>query len=257
VPEEIRVHDLTGRTVVVTGGNSGIGFALAVGAAKAGADIAIWSRNAGRNAEAAAALVAHGARALPVTCDVGDEDSVAAAMAVTRAEFGRLDCLMANAGMYAGGLIQDLTLAEWHRVLRTNVDGAFLTTREAARVFLEQGTGGSMVVVSSTISRYGATGGAAYGTSKTALLGLGRTLAVELARHRVRCNILIPGWTRTPLNAAQQANEQFLDATTRRTPVRRWADPEEFEAIAPFLADPTLTFHTGNEVIVDGGYTVF
>ena len=251
------MHDLTGRTVVVTGGNSGIGFALAAGVAKAGANVAIWSRSADRNAEAAGDLAAHGARALAVRCDVGDEDSVAAAMATTLGEFGRLDCLIANAGLYAGGLIHDMTLTEWHRVMRTNVDGAFLTTREAARVFLEQNTGGSMVVVSSTISRYGAAGGAAYGTSKTALLGLGRTLAVELARHRVRCNILIPGWTRTPLNAAQQANEQFLDATTRRTPVRRWAEPQEFEAIAPFLADPTLTFHTGNEVVVDGGYTVF
>jgi NAD(P)-dependent dehydrogenase (short-subunit alcohol dehydrogenase family) len=255
--EERRVHDLTGRAVVVTGGNSGIGLALAAGVAKAGANVAIWSRNAARNAEAVGELGGHGTRALPVTCDVGDEDSVTAAMATTLSEFGHLDCLIANAGMYGGGLIHDMTLDEWHRVMRTNVDGAFLATRAAARVFLEQGTGGSMVVVSSTISRYGAVGGAAYGTSKTALLGLGRTLAVELARHRVRCNILIPGWTRTPLNAAQHANEQFLDATTRRTPVRRWADPGEFEAIAPFLADPTLTFHTGNEVVVDGGYTVF
>jgi NAD(P)-dependent dehydrogenase (short-subunit alcohol dehydrogenase family) len=124
-------------------------------------------------------------------------------------------------------------------------------------VFIEQGTGGSMVVVSSTISRYGAAGQASYAASKTGLVGLGRTLAVELARHQVRVNILIPGWTRTPLNAAQQESERFVKATTSRTPVRRWADPEEFEAIAPFLADPTLTFHTGNEVVVDGGYTIF
>ncbi len=251
------MHDLTGRTVVITGGNSGIGLALAAGVAKAGADVAIWSRNAERNAEAAAELAKHGTRVLPVTCDVGDEDSVAGAMALTVGELGRLDCLVANAGMHAAALIQDTTLDEWHRVMRTNVDGAFLTTREAARVFIEQGTGGSLVVVSSTISRYGAVGGAMYGTSKTALLGLGRTLAVELARHRVRCNILIPGWTRTPLNEQLHANDPFRDATTRRTPARRWADPEEFEAIAPFLADPTLTFHTGNEIVVDGGYTIF
>jgi NAD(P)-dependent dehydrogenase (short-subunit alcohol dehydrogenase family) len=251
------MHDLTGRTVVVTGGNSGIGRALAAGVAKAGADVAIWSRNAERNLEAGTELAKHGTRVLPVTCDVGDEGSVAAAWQPPLAELGRLDCVVINAGMHAGAPIQDMTLDEWHQVLRVNLDGAFLTAREAARVFLSQGTGGSMVVVSSTISRYGASGQASYAASKTALLGLGRTLAVELAKHRVRVNILIPGWTRTPLNEAQQASERFMKATIARTPVKRWADPEEFEAIAPFLADPALTFHTGNEIVVDGGYTIF
>ncbi|WP_019877509.1 SDR family NAD(P)-dependent oxidoreductase [Sporichthya polymorpha] len=251
------MHDLTGRTVVVTGGNSGIGLSLAAGAARAGADVAIWGRNKSRNAGAAAMLAVHGRRVLPVRCDVGDEGEVAAAMRQTLAEFGRLDCFFANAGIHAAAPIQDMTFADWREVMRVNLDGAFLTTREAARVFIEQGTGGSMVVVSSTISRYGGAGQASYAASKTALLGLGRTLAVELARHRVRCNILIPGWTRTPLNAQAQASEKFLAATTARTPVRRWADPEEFEAVAPFLADPSLTFHTGNEIVVDGGYTIF
>ena len=251
------MHDLTGRTVVVTGGNSGIGLALAAGVARAGADVAIWSRNASRNAEAATQLAKHGTRVFSSICDVGDEDSVAASMQATLAELGRLDCVMVNAGIHAAGSIHELSLDEWHRVMRVNLDGAFLTAREAARVFLSQGTGGSMVVVSSTISRYGAAGQASYAASKTALLGLGRTLAVELAKHQVRVNILIPGWTRTPLNEAQQASERFMTATTSRTPVKRWADPEEFEAIAPFLADPALTFHTGNEIVVDGGYTIF
>lgn len=251
------MHDLTGRTVVVTGGNSGIGLALAAGVAKAGADVAIWSRNAERNLEAGTELAKHGTRVLPVACDVGDERSVAAAMEATLRELGRVDCVMVNAAMHAGAPIQEMTLDDWRQVMRVNLDGAFLTAREAARVFLAQGTGGSMVVVSSTISRYGASGQASYAASKTALLGLGRTLAVELAKHQVRVNILIPGWTRTPLNEAQQASERFMKATIARTPVKRWADPEEFEAIAPFLADPTLTFHTGNEVVVDGGYTIF
>jgi len=251
------LHDLTGRTVVVTGGNSGIGLALAAGCARAGADVAIWSRNAERNLEAASHIAKYGTRVFSTICDVGDEGSVAAAMESTLAELNRLDCMIVNAGMHAGAPIQDMTLGDWHQVMRVNLDGAFLTAREAARVFLAQGTGGSMVVVSSTISRYGASGQASYAASKTALLGLGRTLAVELAKHQVRVNILIPGWTRTPLNEAQQASERFMAATISRTPVKRWADPEEFEAIAPFLADPTLTFHTGNEIVVDGGYTIF
>lgn len=114
-----------------------------------------------------------------------------------------------------------------------------------------------MVVVSSMIAKYGGAGQAAYTTTKNGLIGLGRTLAVELARHRVRVNILVPGWTATAMNTALRADEKLIRATTDRTPVRRWADPAEFHEVAAFLADPTLTFHTGNEVVVDGGYTIF
>ncbi|SHN43225.1 SDR family NAD(P)-dependent oxidoreductase [Cryptosporangium aurantiacum] len=249
--------DLTGLTAVVTGGNSGIGRAMAVGMAKAGADVAIWARDEKRSAETVAEITGYGVRALAVGCDVTDEDAVAAAMEQTVTELGPLGCLVANAGVTDGAPITEMTLDRWHRVLRTNLDGAFLSTREAARRFVAQDSGGSIVVVSSTVSRYGGTGLAAYSASKTGLLGLGRTLAVELARYRVRCNILLPGWTRTPMTETLQADDRFMAATTARTPVRRWGIPEEFHEVAAFLADPALTFHTGNEVVVDGGYSVF
>jgi NAD(P)-dependent dehydrogenase (short-subunit alcohol dehydrogenase family) len=142
-------------------------------------------------------------------------------------------------------------------VLRTNLDGAFLCTREAGRRFIAQGSGGSIIVLSSTISRYGGAGLASYATSKTGLLGLSRTLAVELARHQVRCNTLIPGWTRTNMNPHLHGDAGFMAATVARTPVRRWAEADEYHEVAAFLADPKLTFHTGNEVIVDGGYTIY
>lgn len=251
------MSDLTGLTAVVTGGNNGIGRAMAVGMAEAGVNIAIWARNAERSADAVDEIAALGVKAIAVSCDVTDEVAVAAAMDRTVDELGPLGCFVANAGIAEAAPITDMTLETWHRVLRTNLDGGFLCAREAARRFVAQGTGGSLVVLSSTISRYGGAGQAAYAASKTGLLGLGRTLAVELARHKVRCNILIPGWTRTGMNTDLQQNEKFMAATTRRTPARRWADPEEFQDVAAFLADPALTFHTGNEVIVDGGYTVF
>lgn len=249
--------DLSGVTAVITGGNSGIGRAMAIGIAKAGGSVAIWSRNADRNADAVAEIAEHGGTATAISCDITDEAAVADAMERTVAELGPLGCFVANAGIVESAPLVDLTLESWQRVLRTNLDGAFISTREAARRFIAQNSGGSTVVVSSMISRYGGAGLTSYAVSKTGLLGLSRTLAVELARHRVRCNTLIPGWTRTDINADLQNDDRFMATTTGRTPMRRWADPHEFQEIAAFLADPKLTFHTGNEVVVDGGYTIY
>ncbi|OBF37436.1 oxidoreductase [Mycolicibacterium peregrinum] len=249
--------DLSGRTAVVTGGNSGIGLALSIGLARAGADVAVWARNPERSAAAVQELQSHGVRAAAVACDIGDEQSVVEATAETVQSLGKIDILVANAGIADGRDYLDTSLQEWHRVLRTNLDGTFLTTREVGRHMVERGQGGAMVVVSSTVARYGAAGQAAYAASKSACGSLGRTLAVEFARHQIRCNILVPGWVATPMNDHLRANEKFFDVTVRRTPARRWADAAEFHDVAAFLADPALTFHTGNEVVVDGGYTIF
>lgn len=249
--------DLRGRTAVVTGGNSGIGLGLAGGLARAGADVAIWARNPDKSSAAVKELQTHGVRAHAFACDVGDEDAVARATAETIGHFGKIDILAANAGIADAGAYLDTSLDDWQRILRTNLDGTFLCTREVARHMVDRGQGGSIIVVSSTVARYGAAGQAAYAASKSACASLGRTIAVEFARHQIRCNILIPGWVSTPMNDHLREDPRFFDATVRRTPVRRWATPEEFHSVAAFLADPTLTFHTGNEVVVDGGYTIF
>lgn len=249
--------DLTGKVVVVTGGNRGLGLALARGVGGAGARVAIWSRTTSRNEEAVATLGAEGIDAIAVTCDTSDEASVDAATAETITRAGKIDVLFANAGIAATKPFIDTTYDEWREVLHTNLDGTFLCTRAVARHLVQRGEGGSIVVLSSTISRYGGARQAAYTTSKTGLVGLGRTLATELARHRIRVNILIPGWTKTEMNTHLQSDEVFVKATTARTPARRWADAAEFERIAAFLADPSLTFHTGDEVVVDGGYTIY
>jgi NAD(P)-dependent dehydrogenase (short-subunit alcohol dehydrogenase family) len=251
------MQDLTGLNAVVTGGNGGIGLSMAVGMGLAGAQIAIWSRDPRKNESAVEHLLAQDIEAFAVRCDIGVESDVEDAMSTTLARLGKVDCLVANAAVADATPFIDTEIASWQRVLRTNLDGSFLCTRAAARHMVDRGEGGSMVIVSSIISRYGGAGQAAYTTSKMGLIGLGRTLAVELARYNIRCNILIPGWTETPLNESLMSNTRFMNATTSRTPVRRWAKPEEFHDIAAYLADPRLTFHTGNEVVVDGGYTIF
>jgi NAD(P)-dependent dehydrogenase (short-subunit alcohol dehydrogenase family) len=251
------VQDLIGLDAVVTGGNGGIGLAMAQGIGKAGARIAIWSRDQKKNDAAVRQLESQDVEAFAVRCDIGIERDVESAMAATLEKYGKVDCLVANAAVATSAPFVETELADWQRVLRTNLDGSFLCARAATRHMVERGEGGSVIIVSSIISRYGASGRAAYTTSKMGLIGLGRTLAVELARHRIRCNILIPGWTETPINESLIEDERFVKAITARTPVRRWAKPDEFEDVAVFLADPRLTFHTGNEVVVDGGYTIY
>lgn len=250
--------DLSGKVFVITGGNGGIGLGMAEGIAASGGAVSVWGRNSEKNADAVATLEALGGRAVSFVCDVSDEAQVKDTMARSVEHFGRLDGLFANAGRGGTGTpFVDLPFEEWRAVMAVNLDGVFLTLREAAKVLVDQGEGGSLVAVSSTSAIHGAAGNEAYGTAKTALTGLVRALAVGLARHQIRVNSLLPGWTRTELASPMYDYDAFREATVKRTPVRRWADPSEFRDVGAFLADPSQTFHTGQEVCVDGGYTVF
>lgn len=249
---------LRGRCVLVTGGNGGIGLGIAEACGRAGAQIVLWGRDDTKSAAALAHLESLSITAHAFTCDVAQPDAVAVAFAASvDAAGGRIDSVFANAGTTGAGVpFLDVSLEEWQRVMRVNLDGAFLTLQVAARHMAEHG-GGALVATSSTSAIHGAAGNEAYGASKSALLGLVRALAVGLARHQIRVNALLPGWTKTDLAAAGYAWDRFREATISRTPVRRWAEPGEMGGPAVFLADPTLTFHTGDTVVVDGGYTVF
>lgn len=249
---------LDGRVVVVTGGNGGIGLGMADAMAAAGADLVIWGRDESKNASAVEQLHRHGGRVASLVVDVADETSVGRGFAHTVELMGRVDSMFANAGTPGNGVpFWQQTLEEWRRVMSVNLDGVFLCLREAAAHMVERGDGGSLVLVSSTSAIHGAAGNEAYGTAKTGLLGLTRALAVALARHQVRVNALLPGWTLTDMARGGYENERFRNATVQRTPVRRWADPSEMGPAAVFLADPTQMFHTGDHLVVDGGYTVF
>lgn len=249
---------LANRTVLITGGNGGIGLGMASAVGAAGAQVVIWGRNEEKNVSALERLDAEGVTAHAFVCDVGDEDQVIETFdASVDAAGGRIDAAFANAGLGSDGRpVLDLTLEQWRRIMAINLDGVFLTLRTAGRHMVEMG-GGSLVAVSSTSAIHGAPTSAAYGAAKTGVLGLMRAMAVGLARYQIRVNALVPGWTVTDLASGGYENDKFREATTRRTPVRRWADPDEMGPAAVFLADPTITFHTGDQVVVDGGYTVF
>ena len=250
--------NLSEKVFVITGGNGGIGLGLAEGIAEAGGSIAIWARNEEKNAHAVKILEGLGIEARSYVCDVSSEENVSATLASTVNDFGRVDGLFANAGRAGTGTpFVETSLEDWRKVTEVNLDGVFLCLREAAKQIISQGSGGSLVAVSSTSAIHGAAGNEAYGTAKTAVTGLVRALAVSLARFQIRVNCLLPGWTVTELASPAFENEYFREVTTKRTPVRRWADPREFKEVAAFLADPSQTFHTGQQVCVDGGYTIF
>lgn len=250
-------HDLSGQVAVVTGGNGGIGLGFAEGVAMSGADVAVWARDAGKSAAAVETLTDHGVQAIAVSCDVADEDSVAAAVTRTVGELGRIDICVANAGTSGLGTLQDLSLDEWRRVMSVNLDGAFLTMRDCARQMIEQGDGGAMVGISSTSAVHGAPANPHYAASKTAVLGLVRSAAVGLARHGIRVNAVLPGWTRTELAEGGYQDDRFREVTTKRTPVRRWASGEDYRPLAAYLCDRSVDFHTGDSIVFDGGYTIF
>ena len=250
--------DLSEKVFVITGGNGGIGLGLAEGIAEAGGSIAIWARNEEKNAHAVKILEDIGVKAKSYVCDVSSEENVSATLASTVNDFGRVDGLFANAGRAGTGTpFVETSLEDWRNVTEVNLDGVFLCLREAAKQIISQGSGGSLVAVSSTSAIHGAAGNEAYGTAKTAVTGLVRALAVSLARFQIRVNCLLPGWTVTELANPAFENEYFREVTTKRTPVRRWANPSEFREVGAFLADPSQTFHTGQQVCVDGGYTIF
>lgn len=245
--------------MLITGGNGGIGLGIGKACAAAGADIIAWGRSAEKNAAAEAELRVLGVQAHVLAVDAADEAGIDAGFAESvELAGGRIDSVFANAGVGGSGdRFPDVSLEEWRRVMTTNLDGVFLLFRAAAKHMIDHGEGGALVATSSTSAIHGAAGNEAYGTSKTALLGFCRALAVNLARHQIRVNALLPGWTITELASGGYANDKFRDATLKRTPVRRWADPDEMGAAGVFLADPTATYHTGDSIVVDGGYTIF
>jgi NAD(P)-dependent dehydrogenase (short-subunit alcohol dehydrogenase family) len=251
--------DLTGHVALVTGGNGGIGLGMAVALAEAGADVAIWGRNPAKNDAAAERLRKSGRRVFAAVCDVRREPEVEDAFRSTVAELGKVDSVFANAGISPADPVPftEITLERWRDVMAVNLDGAFLTLREGARHLTARGEGGSLVAVSSTSAIHGAPRNEHYAASKAALLALVRSLAVELARHRIRCNALVPGWTETDLVEPARRNEKFVANTVYRTPVRRWGVPADFGPAAVYLADPTVMYHTGDALVVDGGYTIF
>jgi NAD(P)-dependent dehydrogenase (short-subunit alcohol dehydrogenase family) len=243
---------LEGKVALITGAGQGIGEAMAKRFAEAGAAIAVADL-AGCNAEAvASALRRAGHRAEPVQVDVTDPSQVAAMIESTRAKLGGLDILVNNAGIGHVGPFLEIPLAEWQKVLATNLTGVFLCAQAAARVMVAQGSG-VIINVGSISGERGGTGRAAYGAAKAGVILLTKVMAVELASLGVRVNCISPGPTETE-QVRQCHDPATREMYHRMLPVRRYADPGEIAAAALFLASPDSSFVSGHILNVDGGF---
>lgn len=249
--------DLTGQVAFVTGGNAGIGLGMARGLAAAGSAVVIVGTNPEKNAAAQAELAATGADVLALVCDVGDEDAVESAFDTAVTHFGRVTACFANAGIACLPTpFVEQTLDEWRRVFRVNVEGTLLTLRAAARHMVARGGGGSLIGVGSLGELQGMTGNEPYGASKAAVSAICNGLAVELARHGVRANVIQPGFTRTAMTPHLDT-EPFERHVMRRIPTRRWGQPDDFAGIAVYLASDASAYVTGQSFLLDGGYMRF
>jgi NAD(P)-dependent dehydrogenase (short-subunit alcohol dehydrogenase family) len=251
--------DLSGKVAVVTGGNGGIGLGMAEGLAQAGAAVAIWGRNETKNAEAVKTLSAYG-KAKAYAVDVADEAAVIATMEETLKDFGRVDCMVANAGIGGGAKsFAEFPTEQWRKVLAVDLDGAFWTMREAAKHMVERAkggdAGGSLVAISSTSTVHGAPRNQAYAAAKGALLAMVKGISVEYARYGIRANAVLPGWIHTDLAGPALDSQGFKELP--RVPARRWGEKEDFGGIAVYLASDASAYHTGDLIVIDGGYTIF
>lgn len=254
----IPLFDLRGHVALITGGNSGIGLGMAHGLAQAGADICLWGTNQERNEQAAKELSAHGTRVHAIRCDVGDEDAVQRSFAEAVGELGKVDSCFANAGVNGTSTpFTATTLADFQKVTRVNLDGAFLTLRAAATHMVDRGEGGVLVATSSVSAIHGAPRNQAYAASKAGVSAMIRACAVELARHRINAHSIIAGWTETPLIDAEMSNTAFTQNVMRRMPQRRWGEPSDFARLAVYLASGIGGFQTGDEIVIDGAYSIF
>jgi NAD(P)-dependent dehydrogenase (short-subunit alcohol dehydrogenase family) len=251
--------DMTGKVVVITGGNAGIGYGFARGIARAGGDIVIWGRRKEKNEEAAASLREFGTRIWSQEVDVSDESRVIAAMAEAVAEMGRVDGVICNAGIMSHETsFLNMTGERWHRVLGINQHGAMYAAREAAihmKARWDKGdAGGSILFCASLSALTGSPGMQHYNAAKGAMASMARGIAVDLGRYGIRANTVCPGYTVSE-TVKDQGPESKLGAQVRdRTPIPRFGTPEDFEGIGVYFMSDASRFHTGDLVKIDGGW---
>jgi NAD(P)-dependent dehydrogenase (short-subunit alcohol dehydrogenase family) len=257
------MFDLSDRVAIVTGGNGGIGLGVAEALVEQGCAVSIWGRNAEKNAAAEARLRVHSDKVQSIVCDVAVRDQTERATEATLKLFGRIDGCFANAGIGGGGRtpFAERTEEDWRRMFSVNLDGVFHAFQPVVRHMVaraSQGDGfGRLVATSSMASLFGTARNEHYAASKSAINSLIRALAVEHARYGITANAILPGWIDTEMTEGLQANDKFMAAAVPRIPVRRFGQPRDFSGIGVYLMSEASAYHTGDCIVIDGGYSIF
>ncbi|MFM8680299.1 MAG: SDR family NAD(P)-dependent oxidoreductase [Alphaproteobacteria bacterium] len=248
-----RIFSLAGRAALVTGASSGLGAHFARLLAGEGAAVALAARRVDRIDALAGELRGAGARAIAVAMDVTDAASVQRAVEQAEQELGRLDVLVNNAGITASSRFLETQEEEWRTVLDTDLSGLMRVGQQVARRMAARGEGGAILNVASILGLRPAPQVAAYAAAKAAAISLTQSMALELARHRIRVNALAPGYIETDLNSAFLRSPAG-EALARRVPMRRFGTAEDLDGAVLLLVSDAGRFITGATLPVDGGH---
>jgi len=244
---------LSGRKALVTGASRGIGAALAVGLAEAGADVAVAARESPALAATAAAIADAGRKSVAIAIDVRDPSAIRAGVERAVQALGGLDILVNNAGVEEVRDSLAVDEALWDRIVDTNLKGAFFCAQAAARI-MAASKGGAIVNLCSLTSEVGVPTAAPYGSSKSGLLGMTRALAAEWAAKGIRVNGIGPGYFRTDLTEVFYQNAEWRQAMLAKIPLRRFGRLDDLVGAAVFLCSDAAAYITGQCLYIDGGY---
>ena len=248
--------NLSGRVAVVTGGNGGIGLAMAEGLASAGADIVIAARDSKKGAKAVAVLQSFDVRSTFIQVDVRDSGSISDLVESVVREFGGLHILVNNAGTNDRKQPEEYALEEWQTIIDTNLTSAFVASQKVYPHMSRTG-GGKIINIGSMMSIFGASFTVPYASSKGGIVQMTKGMACAWAKDNVQVNAVLPGWIDTTLTReARQQVEGLHDRVEARTPAGRWGVPGDLSGIGVFLASSASDFVTGTAIPVDGGYSV-
>jgi glucose 1-dehydrogenase len=265
LPDLPYAETLTGQPALVTGANSGIGKATALGLARAGADVVVnYVTNPAAAEDVAHEIEGFGRRAIAIQADVSKEDEVVAMFAKAIAHFGTLHIAVSNAGLQRDSPFEQMTLEQWNTVIGVNLTGQFLCTREAAREFRKRGVvrkvsvaAGKIVCMSSVHQEIPWAGHANYAASKGGVMLLMKSIAQELAPYKIRVNSVGPGAIRTPINTSAWSTPAAYADLMKLVPYKRIGEPDDIARAVAWLASDAADYVTGATLFVDGGMTLY